>query len=197
MADATGSVAVPASAGDDARICALLDATGAALEWLRDSAPTGAPAVLRLPADGGVHQRAMRLVARTWDPPSLHGERRKMVCERWHELFALSGGALFIAGYDSTRRHAWGERAFALASAVGCAAPDNPDATCPVCLDTFADGLPTPAPEARAPPGRWACPSANVRLRHAVCRGCDADIQSRQQSKCPICRSDRVVTMHD
>ena len=57
-----------------------------------------------------------------------------------------------------------------------------------------------PITHSRAPPSRWACPSANPCLRHAVCRECDSDLQARPsiaQRRCPICRCAREVMMLD
>ena len=193
LLDATDRVAVVAAPGEDATVCALLDAVLAAMNRIQDAVPS----VLRLPISH-TSEQAVRLVSRTWDPrPSLYRERRRSLRESWTALCALKGGALYLAGYDPDRRHAWGERCAALAAGVGEAAPDHPDRACPVCLEDFSDVLPTPDQASRAPPGRWACPNANLLLRHALCRGCDADVQGRPRNRCPICRSDRVVTMHD
>ena len=86
----------------------------------------------------------------------------------------------------------------ALTAAQGFDPPEHPDASCPVCFEDFSSVLPTPDELSRSPPGRWACGNANPLLNHAVCRGCDADLQSRlrpAQRRCPICRSARVCFM--
>jgi hypothetical protein len=154
------------------------------------------PAVLRLPvAPGGAFERANMLIAGTWDPPQrLYRERRRALRCR---LDALQPAGLYIAGYSTRHRNAWGERVAALADAEGFPPPENPDAACPVCFEDFSSDLPTPDEASRSPPGRWACPG-QPRLRHAVCRGCDADLQSRPraaQRRCPICRSARAHFM--
>ena len=131
----TGSVA----AGEDATTAALLDATLAALALLDGTAP----AILRLPVSPtGAYERAAMLIARTWDPPEqLHRERRCALHCRWD---ALASAGLYLAGYDTQRRNAWGERVVALAIAEGFDPPDNPDASCPVCFEDFSSDLPTP-----------------------------------------------------
>ena len=169
-ADSTGSVA----AGENATTAALLDAALAALALLDGTAP----AILRLPVSPtGAYERAAMLIARTWDPPEqLHRERRCALHCRWD---ALASAGLYLAGYDTQRRNAWGERVVALAIAEGFDPPDNPDASCPVCFEDFSSDLPTPDELSRSPPGRWACGHAlNPRLHHAVCRGCDMVMQS-------------------
>ena len=114
---------------------------------------------------------------------------------------ALASAGLYLAGYDTQRRNAWGERVAALAAAEGFDSPENPDTACPICFEDFSSDLPTPDELSRSPPGRWACGNAlNPRLRHAVCRGCDVVVQSNPrptQRRCPICRSARVCFMHD
>ena len=103
-------------------------------------------------------------------------------------------------GYDPGVRFPWGERATALATIEGHPPQEVPDTYCPVCFDDFTSALPTPDPQSRAPPGRWACPMDNPCLKHAVCRECDSHLQarpSRAQQRCPICRSARGVVMLD
>ena len=74
-------------------------------------------------------------------------------------------------------------------AAAASVAAQTDETSCPVCLDDFADLLPSPDPSSRAPPGRWA--EAGVRCPHAVCRECDAGLQ-RSTARCPICRRARL-----
>ena len=197
-ADGSGQVGSAPRAGETPCVVAALEGVVAALEQL---AGDTAPAVLRMPMGQPLADahRATMLVAGTWEPPPPMYRQRREIGQMWQAAAAARGGALYLAGYDPTRRYPWGERAAALVSAVGMPPPDDPDTTCPMCMEDYVDMWPTPDPLSRAPTGRWDCPSANPRLRHALCRECDAAIQARPPplSRCPICRADRMVLMAD
>ena len=78
---------------------------------------------------------------------------------------------------------------------IAANAPHGPpvEDSCAVCFADFSDLLPTPAPDSRAPPGRWA--AGGVRCPHALCRECDANIQRGRKPRCPVCRRARLETV--
>ena len=116
------------------------------------------------------------------------------------------GGHYAITGAQPYEGLAWADRAHTIAErclpAQGGAAhrtwgagaqrwpnlqlagmPD-PD-TCSICTEDLSDVLPNAAWTSRAPSGLFACD-------HAVCRGCDWDIQNSQNTRCPLCRQPRT-----
>ena len=169
------------------------------------------PLLLRL---GDPHAAA--IVAGTWAPSAVSRlggaiDRRLQVTRRQRH------GGVWIAGYPSLRPYGWAERAEALAAygrssgfwgdlppTYASASPRAPavpewvsDDHCPVCLDAYTDEWPSPDPNSRAPPGRWACrrDGTDRPVNHAVCRSCDARVQRMPRPICPLCRADRRVFM--
>ena len=156
-----------------------------------------APLLLRLS-----HPAAAACVAGVWEPAAASRLRTRILslltATRAHR------GHVWVAGFDEHRLHAFGERATALATfgsmprPMGLtqgwvpAAPPDPlwaGEDCSVCIEEFSSPWPTQDAHSRAPPCRWYCP-------HAVCRGCDAEVQHAANSKCPLCRAPRRVHMH-
>ena len=150
-----------------------------------------------------------------WRWPAARGAERlaALVRRLWRAERTRRGGHLWLLATPSQDGWPWAERARALAF-YGCggalgvmpnawpgapAAPPvdtDPDRcpaiedSCAVCFSAFSDLLPTPAPDSRAPPGRWA--EGGVRCPHAICRECDATVQRAHNSRCPICRRARL-----
>jgi hypothetical protein len=86
--------------------------------------------------------------------------------------------ARYLAARCATRvRH--GEVGPALAGLDAAALPDA-DACC-ICMEDFADVLPSGDAQSRSVEGLYNC-------THAVCRSCDGT----QLQRCPLCRADRV-----
>ena len=116
------------------------------------------------------------------------------------------GGQYEIAGAQPNEGLAWSDRAQMIAErclptqgsrdyrawgtgtqlwpALQLAEMPEPDA-CSICMEDFTDVLPSGSWTSRAPSGLFAC-------NHAVCRGCDWDIQNAANPKCPLCRQPRV-----
>ena len=101
---------------------------------------------------------------------------------------------LALASYGADRG-VWGSLPPAYAAATPRAPADPPwsdDTDCPICLEAFDDVWPSARARSRAPAGRWACGT------HAVCRTCDAAVQSAPNvtaTRCPLCRATRHVFM--
>ena len=188
----------PAYVGADARseMQAHLVGVVAGLDALAARGDT-APLLLRLSDPA-----ASECVAGVWEPAAASRLRSRLLnllnAARAHREH------VWVAGFDEHRLHAFGERATALAAFGSMprpgglplgwvpAAPPDPLWTgedCSVCMETFSSPWPARDARSRAPPYRWHCP-------HAVCRGCDADIQHAANTKCPLCRAHRRVHMH-
>ena len=120
---------------------------------------------------------------------------------RLRRMIASSQRHVWLTGARLLAAHPWADRAYAIArictgggvwgghSARWARHPRQPapriDMTCAVCTDDFSDALPSPSLSARAPAGLFDCD-------HAVCRGCDWDLQRRGIDRCPLCRQPRV-----
>ena len=137
------------------------------------------------------------------------------VLRAWRAERERRGGLLCLVATDECEGRPYAERAAALAFYGRCGAvggsmpppwvdagastllppaltPGDRESQCAVCLSDFTDSLPSPDPDSRAPPGRWA--EGDVRCPHALCRVCDLDIQrgpNAQAQRCPECRRAR------
>ena len=96
-------------------------------------------------------------------------------------------------------RHSWADRAEAIASLckppevwgiatalsprAPVAAPPAADA-CAICLEDFPDPFPNPSLTSRSH-NMFTC-------RHSVCRACDTRVQRHDNSRCPLCRAERI-----
>ena len=204
--DMAGRVAVrsddPAWVGADAisPLHAHLSGVTAGLEALAAQGDA-APLVLRL-GDPAV----AACVAGTWEPATarcLHARVMSLLrATRNHRTH------VWVAGYDPSRLHSFGERASALAfhgnnfgyweelppplAGGAPTAPSDPPwqaEECAICYSDFIDVWPSADTHSRAAPGRWHCP-------HAICRDCDSHVQHAPNDKCPLCRAQRRVHMH-
>ena len=66
-----------------------------------------------------------------------------------------------------------------------------PAASCPVCYEDYEDPFPRPTMCTPTPRERWSC--ASLRQAHAVCRDCDALVQSSTNTAYPLCRALRLL----
>ena len=187
---------IPHDGGPATELHAHLVGVTASLELLATQGVT-APIVLRLSDPA-----AAACVAGAWVPRSESQLRSQL--QSLLKAARARCGRVWVAGYDPHRRYPFGERAAALAhyseqhlppNAVPGDLPDPPwsgndapEADCPVCMQDFTSLWPAPDAQSRAPPRRWHC-------QHAVCRECDAHVQQAANSKCPLCRALRRVTM--
>ena len=119
---------------------------------------------------------------------------------------SLPACGIWVAGWRPLSRQVWGERSVALAprhGRSGCwgpvpapldaAPPAVAPPAFPVCYEDYEDPFPHPAMCAPAPTPRerWSC--ASLRHAHAVCRDCDALVQSSANTACPLCRAPRLL----
>ena len=155
----------------------------------------------RLAGHGDLHLRAPKGVARAWAGLTrldTYGPIRRLWDEaRQNHKCWLSTAVPFCSLPWADRAQALATRACREQATFGIAGPlwahlptvtaPNQDMCC-VCLEDFDDVWPAPnTPQTRYPnaPGLFACD-------HAMCAGCDRQIQSRNDSRCPLCRAPRV-----
>ena len=215
VTDATAAGFLGAPSHDP--LSAALTSVAAALTWLASTPP--APALVRAHLDlaamvlAGVVDPTTCVYASddtvAW--PASRGVARLAahVARAWRAERERRGGRLYLVATDECEGRPYAERAAALAfygrmGAVGGVMPapwvDAAPSTqlppagehCPVCLADFTDEWPSPDPNSRAPPGRWA--DGAVRCQHALCRDCDLGVQRASRDvrrRCPECRRAR------
>jgi hypothetical protein len=174
---------------------------------LRDADGGPVTALLRFPQeDARAADTAMLVAAGLWDHPKYRRAAADFL--RLQRLtLSTPGSSLWFAGWLTTHRYAWGERASAIADHGRLGAhghlptlwdgvPRAPpftlsDSDCCICMCPFSEPLPTAALDSCSATGMWRAP-----CRHAVCRECDITYQDRgPNNSCPLCRAPRVVLL--
>ena len=163
-------------------------AIGHALRTAREQVPNAQLAIRTEPAIAAIAAGLGDLSERDYRRLQAVGGAYTTAGAQPHEGLPWSDRAHMIAklclpAQGSATHRTWGTGAQRWPALQIAKAPD-PD-TCSVCMDDFTDVLPSGAWTSRSPAGLFVC-------NHAVCRGCDWDIQNGMNPSCPLCRQPRA-----